>query len=71
MNFRSKSNDGNSPADLSVMILRDSPGNAQSFGPMVVNSKRSLKSFVGCNKMLEPGEYIVVPLAFNIWNLSK
>lgn len=59
-----------STADLSVLILRDSPSPTQAFGPLVASSKRQLKSFVGCRAMLEPGEYVIVTLAFNIWTLS-
>ncbi|XP_048772314.2 calpain-15-like [Ostrea edulis] len=64
-----RSNDKN-PADLCVLILRDSPNGVQAFGPLVACSNRQIKSFVGCNTMLEPGEYVVLPLAFNIWTLS-
>ena len=60
-----------STADLSVLILRDSPSPTQAFGPLVASSKRQLKSFVGCRAMLEPGQYVIVTLAFNIWTLSK
>lgn len=59
-----------STADLSVLILRDSTSPTQAFGPLVTSSKRQLKSFVGCRAILDPGEYVVVTLAFNIWTLS-
>ncbi|XP_063414757.1 calpain-15-like isoform X2 [Mytilus trossulus] len=67
---RGNSNGKQSTADLSVLILRDSSSPTQAFGPLVTSSKRQLKSFVGCRAMLEPGEYVVVTLAFNIWTLS-
>uniref|UniRef100_K1PV74 Calpain-15 n=1 Tax=Magallana gigas TaxID=29159 RepID=K1PV74_MAGGI len=65
-----RSNDNKNPADLCVLILRDSPNGVQAFGPLVACSNRQIKSFVGCNTMLEPGEYVVLPLTFNIWTLS-
>ncbi|XP_061165406.1 calpain-15-like [Saccostrea echinata] len=65
-----RSNDNKNPADLCVLILRDSPNGVQAFGPLVACSNRQIKSFVGCNTMLEPGEYVVLPLAFNFWTLS-
>ena len=54
--------------DLCVIIFRESSNNQQAFGPLVVNSQRQLKSFVGCNTMLEPGEYVITALAFNHWS---
>ncbi|KAL5012395.1 hypothetical protein ScPMuIL_010946 [Solemya velum] len=53
--------------DLCVLILRDGNNSNRAFGPLVANSQRIVKSFVGCNTMLEPGEYVVVGLAFNHW----
>lgn len=66
-----RSNDNKNPADLCVLILRDSPNGVQAFGPLVACSNRQIKSFVGCNTMLEPGEYVVLPLTFNIWTLCQ
>lgn len=73
LNYINRGNDNGkqSTADLSVLILRDSSSPTQAFGPLVTSSKRQLKSFVGCRAMLEPGEYVVVTIAFNIWTLSK
>ncbi|OWF52867.1 calpain-D-like [Mizuhopecten yessoensis] len=68
--MRSTKAESKSPADLCVLILRDSSNTIQAFGPLVESSQRQIKSFVGCSKMLEPGEYILVPLAFNLWTLS-
>ncbi|XP_061165136.1 calpain-D-like [Saccostrea echinata] len=57
-------------ADLCALILRDSPDGVQTFGSLVACSNRQIKSFGGCNTMLEPGEYVVLPLSFNNFNLS-
>ena len=54
--------------DLCVMIFRESSNSHQAFGSLVANSQRQLKSFVGCNTMLEPGEYVITALAFNHWS---
>ncbi|XP_060084243.1 calpain-15-like [Ylistrum balloti] len=68
--MRSTKTESKNPADLCVLILRDSSNTTQAFGPLVESSQRQIRSFVGCSKMLEPGEYILVPLAFNQWTLS-
>ena len=66
-----RSNTNKNPADLCVLILKDSPNEVQAFGSLVACSSRQIKSFVGCNTMLEPGEYVVLPLAFNFWTLCQ
>lgn len=68
--MRSIKSDNKNPVDLCVLILRDSTNSVQAFGPLVESSQRQIRSFVGCSKMLEPGEYILIPLAFNLWTLS-
>ena len=54
--------------DLCVAIFREATNTHMAFGPLVTNSQRQLKSFVGCNTMLEPGEYVITSLAFNHWS---
>lgn len=49
------------------MLFRAKNGTT-NIGSLVEHSKRQVRGFVGCNKMLEPAEYIVVPLAFNHWH---
>ncbi|KAJ8922525.1 hypothetical protein NQ315_007555 [Exocentrus adspersus] len=55
-----------SQLDLCVVLFKARVGS--TIGSLVEHSKRQVRGFVGCNKMLEPGEYIVVPLAFNHWH---
>ncbi|KAL3267049.1 hypothetical protein HHI36_011191 [Cryptolaemus montrouzieri] len=55
-----------SQLDLCVGVFRANPDN--SIGSLIEHSKRQVRGFVGCNKMLELGKYIVIPLAFNHWN---
>ncbi|CAG9837189.1 unnamed protein product [Diabrotica balteata] len=55
-----------SQLDLCVVLFRARAGS--TIGSLVEHSKRQVRGFVGCNKMLEAGEYVVVPLAFNHWH---
>lgn len=57
-----------SQLDLCVVLFKARNGSPPNIGALVEHSKRQVRGFVGCNKMLEPGEYIVVPLAFNHWH---
>lgn len=56
-----------SQLDLCVVVFK-ARNNTPNIGNLVEHSKRQVRGFVGCNKMLEPAEYIVVPLAFNHWH---
>jgi calpain-15 len=60
----------NSDLDLSFVVLRTS-GCKNSVGSLIVNSKRSVRKFIGCEHIFEPGEYIIVPLSFNFWYTSS
>ncbi|KAL3879803.1 hypothetical protein ACJMK2_032085 [Sinanodonta woodiana] len=64
---RGNENPNVSTSDLMIIILRYTDNLHQAFGPLIAYSKRQLRSFVGCNAMLEPGEYVVMGLSFNIW----
>ncbi|XP_060530957.1 calpain-D-like [Cylas formicarius] len=55
-----------SQLDLCVVLFKARSGT--TIGNLVEHSKRQVRGFVGCCKMLEPGEYVVVPLAFNHWH---
>ncbi|KAF5287888.1 hypothetical protein FQR65_LT12162 [Abscondita terminalis] len=56
-----------SQLDLCVVLFK-TRSNAPNIGALVEHSKRQVRGFVGCNKMLEPAEYVLVPLAFNHWH---
>nr|CAH7745419.1 unnamed protein product [Callosobruchus chinensis] len=55
-----------SQLDLCVVLFKARA--STTIGNLVEHSKRQVRGFVGCNKMLEAGEYVVVPLAFNHWH---
>lgn len=44
---------------------------APEVGRLIEHSKRQVRGFVGCHKMLERDLYIVVCLAFNHWHTGK
>ncbi|XP_055710187.1 calpain-D [Phlebotomus papatasi] len=57
-----------SQLDLCVVIFRTrSPANPE-VGRLVEHSKRQVRGFVGCHKMLERDLYLLVCLAFNHWH---
>jgi calpain-15 len=56
----------NSDLDLCFVVLRTNGGKS-SVGKLVVSSKHSVRKFIGCEHIFEPGEYIIVPFSFNFW----
>ncbi|XP_049878318.1 calpain-D isoform X2 [Pectinophora gossypiella] len=57
-----------SQLDLCVVVFRTKSGPGAQIGKLVAHSKRQVRGFVGCHKMLEKGFYLVVCLAFNHWH---
>ncbi|XP_024939630.1 calpain-15 isoform X3 [Cephus cinctus] len=57
-----------SQLDLCVVVFRTRSPAAPEVGRLVEHSKRQVRGFVGCHKMLERDLYIVVCLAFNHWH---
>lgn len=58
-----------SPLDLCILVLREVNNPNVAVGNLITHSPRQLRCFVGCSVMLEAGEYVVIPLAFNNWNI--
>ncbi|KAK7097003.1 calpain-15-like isoform X2 [Littorina saxatilis] len=67
--LRGVESSGKSPLDLCILVLREVNNAHVAVGKLITHSPRQLRCFVGCNVMLEPGEYVVIPLAFNHWNI--
>ncbi|XP_043270299.1 calpain-D-like [Venturia canescens] len=57
-----------SQLDLCVVVFRTRSAAAPEVGRLVEHSKRQVRGFVGCHKMLERDLYVVVCLAFNHWH---
>lgn len=62
----------NGDLDLSFLVMRTN-GQRNSVGSVIVSSKHSVRKFIGCEHIFEPGEYLIVPFSFNFWytNQSK
>ncbi|XP_017467427.1 PREDICTED: calpain-D, partial [Rhagoletis zephyria] len=57
-----------SQLDLCVVIFRTRSAVSPEIGRLVEHSKRQVRGFVGCHKMLERDIYLLVCLAFNHWH---
>lgn len=66
--FRNSEKSQRSQLDLCVVVFRTRSPAAPEVGRLVEHSKRQVRGFVGCHKMLERDLYIVVCLAFNHWH---
>jgi hypothetical protein len=60
-----------SQLDLCVVVFRTRSPASPEVGRLVEHSKRQVRGFVGCHKMLERDLYILVCLAFNHWHTGK
>ncbi|XP_041358564.1 calpain-15-like [Gigantopelta aegis] len=65
---RGPNKDTKSTLDLCILVLRNSTNPNCATGKMIAHSQRQLRCFIGCNVMLEMGEYIILCLAFNHWS---
>ncbi|XP_046394157.1 calpain-D-like isoform X2 [Ischnura elegans] len=57
-----------SQLDLCVVVFRARSQASPEVGRLVEHSKRQVRGFVGCHKMLERDLYVLVCLAFNHWH---
>ncbi|XP_047004772.1 LOW QUALITY PROTEIN: calpain-D-like [Schistocerca americana] len=57
-----------SQLDLCVVVFKTRSPTCPAVGRLVEHSKRQVRGFVGCQKMLERGQYVLVCLAFNHWH---
>jgi len=65
---RSSERASRSQLDLCIVIFRTSSSSKPRIGKLIKHSKRQVRGFVGCHAMLEPGYYLVIPMAFNHWH---
>lgn len=71
LNFRNSEKSQRSQLDLCVVVFRTRSHACPAVGRLVEHSKRQVRGFVGCHKMLERDQYILVCLAFNHWHTGK
>ncbi|XP_058838009.1 calpain-D isoform X2 [Topomyia yanbarensis] len=57
-----------SQLDLCVVVFKTQNSAEPEVGRLVEHSKRQVRGFVGCHKMLEKDVYLLVCLAFNHWH---
>lgn len=58
--------------DLCVLIFKVNNNlyNCLQIGCLAKTSRRAVRGFVGCEAMLEPGNYIIICTAFNHWQME-
>lgn len=66
--YRNSEKSQRSQLDLCVVVFRTRSPASPEVGRLVEHSKRQVRGFVGCHKMLERDLYILVCLAFNHWH---
>ncbi|XP_023233668.1 calpain-D-like [Centruroides sculpturatus] len=64
---RNVENSERSYLDLCITVFHTASGHVGLFKEC---SSRQIRCFVGCNTMLEMGEYVVICFAFNHWNIN-
>ncbi|CAB3373698.1 Hypothetical predicted protein [Cloeon dipterum] len=57
-----------SQLDLCIVMFRTNNQAQPGIGRLVEHSKRQVRGFVSCHKMLEQSQYMVTCLAFNHWH---
>lgn len=71
VSIRNSEKSQRSQLDLCVVVFRTRSPTSPEVGRLVEHSKRQVRGFVGCHKMLERDLYILVCLAFNHWHTGK
>ncbi|XP_054755553.2 calpain-15-like [Lytechinus pictus] len=59
------------PLDLTLIVMRSMGMTTRNMSKVMTFCKRQLRAFVGCSAFLDPGIYVIVPLAFNHWKTGQ
>lgn len=68
LRFVSRNSEKSQRSQLDLCIVAFRARAMHDIGRLVEHSKRQVRGFVGCHKMLEPDQYLLVCLAFNHWH---
>ncbi|XP_030836660.1 calpain-15 [Strongylocentrotus purpuratus] len=59
------------PLDLALIVMKAIGMTTRGMSKVMTFCKRQLRAFVGCSAFLDPGIYVIVPLAFNHWKTGQ